>query len=40
MLAWSIPTAAVALAANNPDRPFNFDDVGHSFSSPHAEQMI
>ena len=27
-------------AANRPDVPFSLDDVGHWFSSPHAEQMM
>ena len=40
MLAWAIPTAAVALTANGRDWPFGFDDVGDWFSSPHAEQMM
>ena len=40
MLARAIPTAAVALTANDPDRPFGFDDIGDWFSSPHAEKMM
>ena len=40
MLAWASLTAAKALTANNPDRPFGFDDVGDWFSSPHAGQMM
>ena len=30
----------MAMTANRPDVPFSFDDVGHWFSSPHAEQMM
>ena len=38
--AFTIPSAAMAMTANRPDVPFSFDDLGHWFSSPHAEQMM
>ena len=34
------PSAAMAMTANRPDVPFSLGDVGHWFSSPHAEQMM
>ena len=30
----------MAMTANRPDVPFSLDDVGHWFSSLHAEQMM